>query len=100
MKVLGRKKRSSRELGGAKLESLRRDWESWDEKGQGGGDSRGPWRWDEKVEGPTEGGGPFGEIKLDLREARAERDANKEGQIGRSAAEENVEDSKSGFRVK
>ena len=84
----------------AKLEILRRDWESLDGKGQGGGDSLGSWRWDERAERPTGGGGSFGEIKLDLREARAERDANKRGQIGRTAAEENAQDSKSSFSVR
>ena len=51
-------------------------------------DTKRPWRYDKREESPARGGS-FGEIKLDCKEARAERDSNKRGQLGRSAAEEN-----------
>ena len=72
-----------------KLESLHKDWETWDEKGLRRGDTKRPWRFDERGESSTRGGGSFGEIKLDCKEARDGRDSNKRGQPGRSAAEEN-----------
>ena len=49
----------------------------------------GPWRCDVIVKSQASEGGSFGEIKLDCREAKAERDSHKRGQIERSAAEVN-----------
>ena len=85
--------------GRTKLESLHKDWETWDEKGLSRGDTKRPWRFDEGGEDLlTRGGGSVGEIKLDCREARAERDSNM--QVGRSAPEERGEDLRSGANKK
>ena len=72
-----------------KIESLSKDWDSWDEKEQHG-EVLGPWRCDGTVKCQASERGSFGEIKLDCREAKAERDFLKSGQIERRAAEVNL----------
>ena len=72
-----------------KIESLSKDWDGWDEKEQHG-EVLGPWRCDGTVKCQASERGSFGEIKLDCREAKAERDFLKSGQIERRAAEVNL----------